>query len=140
LGTPACITVDSNGNSYITDTQHECVRKFDRSRNFIRQWGSSGTGPGQFDHPNGVAAFSGNSILVVDTNNARIQEFSRDGVFITTWGSRGTGSNEFIGPIGVAINKTNDMHYISDSRNNRIQRFHPNAAIDRVSSCSNIYS
>ena len=33
-------------------------------------------------------------------------------------------------PIGIAINKTNDMHYISDTLNNRIQRFHSNLFTD----------
>lgn len=130
IGAPTGIAVDSNDHNYVTDIQHECVRKFDRSGNFIKQWGSEGNGQGQFINPNGVAVFSGNSILVVDTGNHRIQEFSNEGVFITTWGSFGTRQSEFSSPVGVAVNKSNDMHYISDTRNNRIQRFHPNPSID----------
>ena len=130
LGAPTDIAVDSNDHIYITDVQHDCVKKFDSSHNFIKLWGSEGNGQGLFDNPNGVAAFSGNSILVADTRNHRIQEFSRDGAFITAWGSFGSQPNEFSGPIGVAINKTNDMHYISDTGNNRVQRFHPTPSID----------
>jgi DNA-binding beta-propeller fold protein YncE len=75
-------------------------------------------------YPYDIASFSGNSLLVVDTGNNRISEFSNDGAFITKWGSYGNQPGEFNTPFGVAINKTNDLHYIADNHNNRIQRFH----------------
>ena len=75
-------------------------------------------------YPYEIASFSGNSLLVVDTGNNRISEFSNDGDFITKWGSYGNQPGEFSSPYAVAINKTDDMHYISDNHNNRIQRFH----------------
>jgi tripartite motif-containing protein 71 len=103
---------------------HHIIKKFHKGGHFVRQWGSLGIGDGEFDHPDGIATFSGNSLLVVDSVNHRIQEFSRDGIFITKWGSYGTQPSQFIAPSGVAINKNNDMHYISDTGNNRIQRFH----------------
>jgi sugar lactone lactonase YvrE len=126
LGSPIDIAVDSNDNNYVTDAKHHhhLVKKFDRTGNFIKQWGLLGSGNGEFDHPEGIATFSGNSLLVVDSLNHRVQEFSRDGVFITKWGSYGTQPSQFIGPTGVAINKIDDMHYISDTGNNRIQMFH----------------
>ena len=94
---------------------------------FKGMWGSFGTGDGELWTPEGIASFSGNSLLVVDSQNHRIQEFSRDGEFITKWGSRGNipaQPNEFQFPAGVGINKTDSMHYIADMYNNRIQRFH----------------
>jgi tripartite motif-containing protein 71 len=108
---------------------HHIVKKFDNRSHFIRQCGSHGIGDGEFDHPNGIATFSGNSLLVVDSDNHRIQEFSRDGVFITKWGSYGTQPSQFIAPRGVAINKINDIHYLFDTGNNRIQRFHQDVAV-----------
>jgi sugar lactone lactonase YvrE len=95
---------------------HHIVKKFDNRGHFIRQCGSHGIGDGEFDHPKEIATFSGNSLLVVDSDNHRIQEFSRDGVFITS-------------PRGVAINKINDIHYLFDTGNNRIQRFHQDVAV-----------
>ena len=86
-------------------------------------------GDGEFDHPEGIATFSGNSLLVVDSHNHRIQEFSRTGVFITKWGSQGTQPGQFTSPTGVAINKVNDVHYITDTFNHRIQRFHWDPAV-----------
>ena len=133
LGSPAGIAVDSNDDNYVTDAhidaQHFLVKKFDRSGNFIRQWGLQGIGDGEFNFPEGIATFSGNSLLVVDSQNHRVQEFSRDGVFITKWGLQGTQESQFNFPTGVAINKIDDMHYISDTANHRVQRFHWDPAV-----------
>jgi DNA-binding beta-propeller fold protein YncE len=130
LGYPRCIDVDSNDNNYVTDYKFRghLVKKSGPTGNLIRQWGLHGIGDGEFDHPEGIAKFSGNSLLVADSLNHRIQEFSRDGVFVTKWGSYGTQPGQFILPTDVAINKTNDMHYVSDSGNDRTQRFHRDPA------------
>jgi DNA-binding beta-propeller fold protein YncE len=129
LGSPIDIAVDSNDDNYVIDAhtraEHYLVKKFDRGGNFIRKWGLHGTGDGEFNRPEEIATFSGNSLLVVDSQNHRIQEFSRDGVFITKWGSPG----QFQAPTGVAINKIDDMHYISDTGNHRVQRYHWDPAV-----------
>jgi tripartite motif-containing protein 71 len=129
LGSANDIAVDPRGASYVTDGLHHSVKKFGISRNFIRQWGSRGSADGEFDRPGGIATFSGSSLLVVDHFNHRVQEFSRTGIFITGWGSNGTQAGQFITPTGVAINKINDMHYIADTGNHRIQRFHWDPAV-----------
>jgi tripartite motif-containing protein 71 len=126
LGIPVAIAVDSNNDNYVSNAKYQqhLVKKFDRGGNFIKEWGSRGTGDGEFDHPEEIAAFAGNSLLVTDSVNHRIQEFSRNGLFVTKWGSYGSQPSQFILPMGVAINKMNDMHYISDTGNHRVQRFH----------------
>jgi DNA-binding beta-propeller fold protein YncE len=126
LGIPVALTVDSNDNNYVTNAkfQQHLVKKFDRGGNFIRQWGLRGSGDGELDHPEEIATFTGGSLLVADSLNNRIQEFSSNGDFVTKWGSYGNQPNQFIVPTGVAINKMNDMHYISDTGNHRVQRFH----------------
>jgi DNA-binding beta-propeller fold protein YncE len=40
---------------------------------YLTQWGSSGSGPGQFSGPYGVATDAAGDIYVVDTDNNRIQ-------------------------------------------------------------------
>jgi len=59
------------------------------------QFGSHGTGDGEFDHPTGVAVDKDGIIYVTDYKNDRLQIFDADGSFITklhgeatlsTWG------------------------------------------------------
>ena len=44
----------TNGDLYITDTGNNRIVKLDKNLNFILQWGSKGTGDGQFDHPHAI--------------------------------------------------------------------------------------
>ena len=48
-------------------------------------------------------------------------------VFVQTWGSEGTEPGEFRDPLGVAIGPSGDV-YVTDTGNNRIQRFRPAGA------------
>ena len=50
------------------------------------QWGSEGSGDGQFYSPNGIAVDSSGNVYVADTENQRIQKFTTDGEFITAMG------------------------------------------------------
>ncbi|CAE8609291.1 unnamed protein product [Polarella glacialis] len=43
---------------------------------FLGQWGSRGTGPGQFDTPHSLAVDSAGRVYVADRNNARVQVFA----------------------------------------------------------------
>ena len=51
LRSPWGITVDGQGDVYVTDTGNHRVEKFDREGNFISQWGGFGGGDGQFNFP-----------------------------------------------------------------------------------------
>jgi len=86
------------------------------------QWGSYGTGDGQFNKPTGIAIASDGSAYVVDMSNNRIQYFTPTGTFIGKWGSQGSGDGQFIYPSGIAI-APNGYLYVADSYNHRVQYF-----------------
>jgi len=44
---------------------------------FLRKWGTRGTGDGQLNHPGGLAIDGDGNVYVVDTANNRIQVFKR---------------------------------------------------------------
>ncbi|MEX2472657.1 MAG: hypothetical protein WEA34_10780, partial [Gemmatimonadota bacterium] len=48
-------------------------------------WGGTGSGPGEFDGPIGIAVDGAGFVYVSDAGNNRIQKFTADGRFVTEW-------------------------------------------------------
>lgn len=79
---PTDIAWDSQGNSYISDGYiNSRVAKFDKDGNWVKSWGSKGTGPGQFVIPHSIAIDRNDNVYVGDRTNHRIQVFDTDGNF-----------------------------------------------------------
>jgi DNA-binding beta-propeller fold protein YncE len=70
------VTIDSNGYIYIAVPSENCIKKFDSSGKIITQFGSKGSGDGQFNNPTGVAVDKEGNVYVMDTGNHRIQKFT----------------------------------------------------------------
>ncbi len=54
---------------------------------YVTQWGSYGSGNGQFNDPTSIAVDASGNVYVADSGNHLIQKFSSSGTFITQWGS-----------------------------------------------------
>ena len=76
------------GEQVNADYGHDRVQKFTSSGAYITQWGSFGSGNGQFHTPMGVATDAAGNIFVADARNYRIQKFGPDPTPTTssTWG------------------------------------------------------
>ncbi len=95
--------------------------------NFVTQWGSYGSGDGQFQDPIGVAVDALGNVYVADTYNYQIQKFDSTGAFLAKWGSQGGADGQFNYPIGVAVDALGNV-YVADYYYHRIQKFDTNGA------------
>src|SRR3954453_7672878 len=86
----------------------------------VTQWGSSGTGNGQFQVPNGVAADAAGNVYVVDGNGDRVEKFDSNGTFLLAFGGPGT----FNGPGHIAIDPQGNP-VVEDSGNYRLVKGSP---------------
>jgi DNA-binding beta-propeller fold protein YncE len=66
------------------------VAKYDKNGKWIKNWGSRGTGPGQFNIVHGIAIDAQGTVYVADEGNKRIQVFDADGNFKTQFTNVGT--------------------------------------------------
>src|SRR5262245_21387802 len=89
---PTDVAWDKAGNIYITDGLGNTnrVAKFDKDGKFIRQWGSTGSGNGQFTGVKSIALDAQDNVYVADIGNKRIQVFDADGNFKSQFANVGT--------------------------------------------------
>jgi len=91
--------------------------------NPVLQFGSDGSGDGQFGGPCGVACNSRGDIVVVDYGNDRVQVFDKAGKFLFKFGSNGKGTGQFSALNGVTIDQRNSQIVVADGSNHRVQVF-----------------
>jgi hypothetical protein len=71
---------DAAGNIFVSDGYgNKRVVKYDKNGRFIKDWGSRGTGPGQFLDVHTIATDAKGNVYVGDRFNRRIQVFDNDG-------------------------------------------------------------
>jgi DNA-binding beta-propeller fold protein YncE len=109
---------------YVADSGNNRIERFNLEGGEAIEWGSRGSGPGQFSYPRGVAA-NEREVLVADDDNHRIEKFDPNGVFQTSVGSQGTGPGQFGFPYGVTLDAAADA-YVADDINHRIVKLNPN--------------
>lgn len=83
---PTSIAFAPNGDFLISDGYVNArVVKFNKSGDFLLQWGSKGTGDGEFDLVHDVVLDSEGLVYVADRNNQRVQIFDQNGKFLRKW-------------------------------------------------------
>ncbi len=126
FGTVMHVEFDENGNLYIVDgsggmsledgtrvlglgSAGTRVLVFDANGNFLREFGTSGEGPGEFNVPAGFAVMRDGTTIVSDFGHRAYQLFDANGRFLRmVWGSEGGG------PGGMARN------LLADPRGNAV--------------------
>jgi NHL repeat-containing protein len=81
---PTDVAWDAQGNIFIADGYgNSRVAKFDKNGVFVKTWGSSGTGPSQFNTVHSIATDAAGNVYVGDRGNRRIQVFDNNGTLKT---------------------------------------------------------
>jgi sugar lactone lactonase YvrE len=113
---PSSVAVAANGDIFVADGHepngNNRVMKYSKDGKFIKSWGKTGYGPGEFRTLHGIAIDSRGRIFVADRNNNRIQLFDQDGKHLSTWTQFGT-------PSGIAFDDK-DQIYVADSESDGV--------------------
>lgn len=121
LNFPTNVTQGADGHVFVTDSMNFRVQVFDRDGRFLRTFGQLGDGSGDLDKPKGVAVDSEGHVYIVEGLHDVVQIFDARGALLLSFGESGSGDGQFWLPTGIAI--VNDIIYVSDSANRRIQLF-----------------
>ena len=89
-----CSTTDVafalDGNLFIADGYRNArILEYSPDGKKLREWGSAGTGPGQFRLPHSIQVDAAGVVYVADRENGRIQRFDRTGKFLGEWAQYG---------------------------------------------------
>jgi len=118
---PTNIARGADGRLYVTDTLNFRVQVFDAEGRFQDAFGKLGDGAGDFDKPKGVAIDSAGHVYVVEGMNDVVQIFDPSGRLLLAFGESGAAEGQFWLPTGITI--VDDMVYVADSANRRVQVF-----------------
>jgi peptidylglycine monooxygenase len=92
---PTDVHVSAWGEIYVSDGYAASrVHRFDAAGTLIANWGSHGSGDGQFGWPHAIWTFTDGRVVVVDRTANRVQVFDREGRYLESWG-------EFYQPVAI---------------------------------------
>jgi len=136
IDNPTGVDLGPDGLLYVIESDDRQVTVYTTGGAYVRSWGSSGSGNGQFmilGNEGGIAVSSDGEVFVADTENHRIQVFDLNGTFLRKWGVRGTAPTEFDYAYDVALDAKGNV-YVADYDNDKIKRFLPDGTfVDQVS-------
>jgi ABC-type Fe3+ transport system permease subunit/sugar lactone lactonase YvrE len=134
---PRAVAVNSHGEIFVSEYGAvERVQRFRLKRTntekptaceveFLGGVGHAGTGPGEFNRPEGLCIDAQDRLYVADSCNHRIQVFSSDGQFLRAYGKAGKGLGELSYPYDICVDKAG-RQYVCEFGSSRLQVFDAN--------------
>ncbi|XP_070570442.1 tripartite motif-containing protein 2-like [Ptychodera flava] len=111
-----------NGRVYVVDWGSHTVHIFEQDGNYVKSFGSFGSGEGDFNHSHLMSVDGKGNVYVVGCTNNRVQVFDSVGKFLYLIGSSESGDGQLSSPYGVAVDK-HGFVYVSNGRNGKILKY-----------------
>jgi hypothetical protein len=138
LWEPIAVTLDSQGNLYIADTQNNVIREVNASTGVITTTASNGLDSGELSTPVGVAVDAAGNLYISNFNGFTISKVDAATGVINTIGGNGTSgytgddgpatSAELNYQYGIALDAAGNL-YIADTGNNVIREVSTSGAV-----------
>ncbi|MDA0734637.1 MAG: NHL repeat-containing protein [Chloroflexi bacterium] len=128
---PVDVALDSSGTLYVLNRAgpevgirlpYKRVTICTVGQEYLGEFGTGGTGDGQFWWPSSLAFDSVGRLYVADEALHRISVFAKDGQFLAKWGINGSRDGELNRPSYLAFDQEDNL-YVADSLNHRVQKF-----------------
>ncbi len=105
---PTDVAVTPAGDFYVSDGYgNSRVVKFSREGKFLKEWGTKGTGDGEFRLPHAICLDEKGRVYVGDRENNRVQVFDADGKLLAVWKESGA-------PFGLFL--AGERLFVADGR------------------------
>jgi len=129
---PLQVTVDPDGQVYVTDSGNFRVQAFNPDGSFRLAFGTLGRYPGQFARPKGIATDPLGNVYVVDTAFGNFQIFDAQGRLLLFIGKRGEAGRPatYQLPAGIGIDVDGRV-YVVDQFFRKVDVFRP-ASLERL--------
>ena len=127
---PVALALGKNGEFYVVSRTNKIqgygtrVTWCDIREEFHGEFGTMGTGDGEFTWPLAIAVNAEGWVFVSDEWLGRISIFTREGEFLGKWGAKGSGDGELNGPSGLVFDAEGNL-LVADGGNHRVQKFTP---------------
>ena len=117
------MAASDDGYIYVADTYNTRVAKFTSNGAFVLQFGTNGSGDGQFRFPYGIDVDATGHVYVGDLTRRDVQVFDSLGVFV-----RRFGAGAITGPFGLWVGDDGFV-YVTDRPSHVIRKFDGDGAL-----------
>ena len=139
LNYPVGIAVGHHVIAVSEFTDH-VVKKYSLQGDYLSEFGSRGSGDGQFNGPRGLCFNSKGLLYVVDTDTCRVQVFRENNVFLFKFGSKGHNPGQFQIARYIAVDSTDRVYVTDRCDNGGISVFSEDGHFIKKINCSKPYA
>ncbi len=122
LKQPESLAIDTKDNIYAVNARNYVILKFDNAGRFLRMWGHTGEGNGEFNSLDSIIVDRQGQVYVADSRNNRIQKFDSNGQFLDKIDRNNSGYSKLTGPDNLAVDSQGNL-YVHEGAQPRVVKF-----------------